>query len=250
MADFEVHILSDLQALSRRAADVFAREVLQASSARGRFAVALSGGSTPRRLYEMLAAEPFRSHIPWSKVCVFWGDERCVPPDHPDSNYAMAYAALLSKVPLPAENIHRFRTELGDPQRVASNYEQVLREFFGTLGEGYPRYDLILLGLGADGHIASLFPGSPALQEQRRWVVAPFVEQLGAYRLTLTLPLLNEAHHLICVVSGEEKALALREVLKGEYRPEERPAQLLRAARGRVLWLADQAAASLLERPG
>lgn len=250
MAHFEVHILNDLEALSHRAAELFAREALQAVKVRGRFAVALSGGSTPRRLYEILATHPFRSDIPWSAVYAFWGDERCVPPGHPESNYGMAHAALLSRVPLPAENIHRFRTELGDPQSVASDYETALRKVFGIRENGFPRFDLILLGLGKDGHIASLFPGSPALREQRRWVMAPFVERLGAHRLTLTMPLLNEAHHLICLVSGEEKALALREVLEGEHRPEQQPAQELRAARGRVRWLIDRAAASLLERPG
>jgi 6-phosphogluconolactonase len=186
----ELQIAPDAAALYRMAAQEFVRAAESAIRNSGRFAVALSGGNTPRGVYAFLAEQ--YKELPWNKIHVFFGDERDVPPDHPDSNYRMAYEALLSRVAIPAENVHRFRTELGAEPAVA-DYEQQLRDFFHPPARQWPRFDLILLGLGDDGHTASLFPGTAALQESSRMVVANRVEKFHTFRLTLTFPVLNHA---------------------------------------------------------
>jgi 6-phosphogluconolactonase len=246
--EFQPHIYvgRDLEDLSQYAALQFARWAEEFVKTRGLFTVALSGGSTPRSLYTLLASDRFRDRIPWSKVHLFWGDERCVPPDHPDSNYRMAKEALLSKVPVPSENIHRMPAEQNDPERAAIEYEQAIREFFKLARAEWPRFDLILLGLGEDGHTASLFPGTTVLHEQTRLVAAPYVEKLHAHRLTLTPPVLNHAAHVIFLVSGKAKAGILRDILEGEYQPDQRPAQLIRPEQGNLIWITDRAAASTL----
>ncbi|HYL79732.1 MAG TPA: 6-phosphogluconolactonase, partial [Candidatus Acidoferrum sp.] len=217
------------------------------------FTVALSGGSTPKALFRLLAGEgdgSFRGRVPWNRAQVFWGDERHVPPDHPDSNYRMTYDTLLSRVPVPPENIHRIRTEDPDADKVAESYERTLRSVF-RLAEGQlPRFDLVLLGMGPDGHTASLFPGTPALHERKRLVVGQWVEKLQTHRITLTPPVLNNAALVVFLVSGAEKAETLRAVLLGEYQPERFPAQLVRPTGGRLLWLVDRAAARGLQHPG
>jgi 6-phosphogluconolactonase len=186
----------------------------------------------------------------WSRVHVFWGDDRHVPPDHPDSNFGMAMDTLLSKVPIPAGNVHRMRTEKPDAERVAEEYAWTLRSAFGIEEGEWPRFDLVLMGLGANGHTASLFPGSDAVRERSRLVIAPWVSELGVHRITLTPPVLNRAALALFVVSGEEKAEALRAVLEGDYQPDRFPAQIVRPAAGRLLWLVDRAAARCLREVG
>lgn len=248
-----VRVVSDAEELARAAAGEFARRAAEAARARGRFTVALSGGSTPRAVYRLLGGEGdggavYPSRVPWDKVHVFWGDERHVPPDHPDSNYKAAREAMLSRVPIPEANVHRVPAELPEAARVAEEYEGTLRSFF-ALKEGLaPRFDLILLGMGADGHTASLFPGSEALRETRRLVVAPWVERLAAHRITLTPPALNASACVMFLAHGQEKAETLLAVLAGERRPERFPAQIVRPDRGELIWLVDRAAARLLPR--
>lgn len=209
----------------------------------GRFSVALAGGSTPRRLYELLATPAFSRRIAWSKVHIFFGDERPVPHDHPDSNFRLAYDALLSQVPIPAENVHRIEGA-GDAEGNAQDYERELKEFFQ--GTQRPGFDLVLLGKGKDGHTASLFPQSTALSEKDRWVVANWVDSLGTYRLTLTAPSINAAAHVDFLVTGEDKAPTLARVLDGPVDPDELPAQLIKPEAGELTWLVDVYAASKL----
>jgi 6-phosphogluconolactonase len=231
----EIVVLSDPAALAREAADRFTALARTAIAAQGRFTVALSGGSTPRLLYEQLITRP----IEWQRVHVFWGDERCVPPDHPDSNYGLAQIALLSHINIPAQNVHRLKGEL-DSELAAQQYEDELRTMFGA----WPRFDLILLGLGADAHTASLFPGTPALHEQQRWVVASYVDKLQTTRLTLTPPIINQAAQVIFLIAGSDKAAALRSIWHGSYDPDRFPAQIVKPVTGCVIWLIDQAAAA------
>jgi len=247
-----IRVLVDDEDLCRVAAEEFVRLADEGVRARGHFAVALSGGSTPKTLYRLLAGEGggFRERVPWRHIHVFWGDERHVPPDHPESNFRMAYEAMLSRVPIPPSNVHRIPAENPDASRVAEEYARTLREFFGLAGGQLPRFDLILLGLGPDGHTASLFPGTDEVHEQTRLVAAPWVEKLDAHRITLTPPVLNNAAHVIVLVSGEKKAEMLRAVLEGEYQPDRFPAQVVRPVDGRLVWMVDQAAARLLRLPG
>lgn len=207
-----------------------------------RFSLALSGGSTPRPLYERLAAEPYASGLDWAKIYIFWGDERCVPPEHTDSNYQMAYEALLSRVAIPKENIYRLRGEI-DPTQAAADYEQDLRTFFADENE---LFDLALLGMGDDGHTASLFPGTAAVHEMEKWVVAHHIEKLQAWRLTLTPGALNRSANIMFLTSGGSKADMLRQVLEGEYQPATYPSQVIKPANGEVVWLVDTAAAAKL----
>ncbi|MBF0496385.1 MAG: 6-phosphogluconolactonase, partial [Deltaproteobacteria bacterium] len=206
----EIKIYSDSAQLAKEAAERFAQAAGKAVAEHGRFCVCLSGGSTPREMYTRLAKNPWRGRVPWPAVHVFWGDERCVPPDHHDNLYAMAWELLLSRVPIPAENIHRMSGEAENPEAAVAAYEDLLREFFGLKIGRYPRFDLILLGLGADGHIASLFPGTAGLKETQRLAVANYVPALNARRLTLTLPVLNNAAQIMFLVAGENKAQVVR----------------------------------------
>jgi len=237
----EIRILKDSEELFEAAAAEFAAQASRAVRARGRFTVALSGGSTPRSLYTLLAT---KAGIPWDKICFFWGDERHVPPGDPDSNYRMANEALLSKIPAPAENIFRIRGEEKDAATAAQQYDQVLQKFFRLSPGQFPSFDLILLGLGPDGHTASLFPGSPGLDERHRLVVANWVGKFKTHRITFTFPVLNEAACVIFLVSGLDKAPILRLVL--ENGSAHLPAQEVRLNHGRLLWLVDSAAASAL----
>lgn len=240
----------DADAAARAAAEVFTAAARAAADGRGRFTVALAGGATPRALYRLLA-EPragFRDRIPWDRVHVFFGDERHVPPDHPDSNFRMAREALLDHV--PAASVHRLRGELPDAGAAAAEYQAELARAFGLPAEGPPpALDLVLLGLGVDGHTASLFPGSDALLERRRWVAAPFVERLGAHRLTLTLPTLDRAREVLFVVVGAEKAGAVGRVLAPAAGDPPPPAARVRPEAGPARWIVDAAAASRLPRP-
>lgn len=239
MAGLEIHPTTEALMLAA-AAHVIAAGA-QAIQTRGRFSVALAGGSTPEALYRLLAAEPFVSRLDWRAVHVFWGDERSVPPDHSDSNYRMARESLLAHVPVAPENIHRIQGEI-DAAQAALAYEDALRAHFA----GPPRFDLILLGMGEDGHTASLFPGAPALAERVRLAVPVHAAHLGSWRVTLTYPVLNAAAAVLFVVSGSSKAATLRAVLEGPSRPTELPAQGVRPHAGRLMWLADASAAEQL----
>jgi 6-phosphogluconolactonase len=239
MAEIRTYPASDR--LARAAAEHFVTLAADRRRVGRRFAVALAGGSTPRAAYALLATEEFAARVDWSCVHVFWGDERCVPPDDPDSNYRMAREALLDKIPIPTENVHRMRGEL-PPDEAAAAYQAELEAVLGAGG----RFDLILLGMGADGHTASLFPGTAALHEGARWVVAHYVDKLAAWRVTLTPAAINAAAQVTFIVSGAGKAERLREVLAGPYQPDVLPAQIVRPTDGRLLWLVDAAAAAHL----
>ncbi len=242
-----IHIVADIEELSRVAAVEFVHRAQDAVQAKGIFTVVLSGGSTPKSLYTLLADDvTLRAAVPWDKVHFFWGDERHVPPDHPDSNYRMAHEALLSKVLVPAANVQRIKSEYPEAHRAADEYDQRLREFFAVAVGHFPQFDLLLLGMGPDGHTASLFPGTAALHERTRLVVANCVEKFSTDRITLTPPVLNNAARIIFLVGGEEKAETLRAVLQGEQQPERFPAQLISPTQGTLLWLVDRSAARLL----
>jgi 6-phosphogluconolactonase len=247
----EVRVFPIAEAMSRRAAEEIVRLAEEAAGASGRFTVALSGGSTPRATYALMAEDPsLRERMPWSRTHFFWGDERLVPPDHPESNYRMANEAMLSKVPVPPENVHRIVGEHQDATQAADEYERTLIEFFKLSRGEFPFFDLALLGLGPDGHVASLFPGTVALRERQRLVVANWVEQLDAERITMTPPVFSHAACVIFLVSGAEKAAALKAVLEPGTDSKRLPAQRIRPQRGRLIWLADGAAARLLEERG
>lgn len=244
-------IVADAQALYRAAAEELLRQAKAAVQRTGVFTLLLSGGSTPKGLFTLLASDPvLRDQAPWEQTHVFWGDERHVPPDHPDSNYRLAAEALLSHAPLPAAHVHRIQGELPTAGQAAVSYEQELRLFFGLAEGQRPAFDLVYLGLGPDGHTASLFPGTKALHEQQRLVVANWVGKLYAERITLTAPAINQAACITFLVSGEDKALALKAVLEGPYEPEQLPAQLIQPASGQLVWLVDEAAAQRLTRSG
>lgn len=247
----DVRVLPDVAAVRRAAAEEFSARTEAAVGARGVAFVALSGGSTPRGLNTLLAdeAEPFRARVSWARLHVFWGDERTVPPDHPDSNYRMAHDTLLGRVPIPPAHVHRIAGEDPDPARAAESYARELREIFGAharLKAGWPRFDLVILGMGPDGHTASLFPGTDAVHETSRAVVAPWVPKLHSHRITLTPPVLNRADRVLFLVTGSDKAEALAAVLEGPYQPDVYPSQIVRPAASPSTWLVDHSAASRL----
>lgn len=249
----EILVAQDRVALARDAAARFVSIAHDAIRAHGKFSVALSGGTSPRDLFLLLATQEFSSQVDWSHVYFFWGDERCVPPDHPDSNFKMANDALISRVPIPAENVHRIRAEIA-PDDAAREYEALLRRFFSlqriqsisSVVES-PRFDLVLLGLGTDAHTASLFPHTPVLRETGRWVAAPYVDKLKTYRITFTPPLINASKNILFLVAGADKAPAVHAVLRGERFPDDYPAQLIQPTNGKIVWLVDQAASANLE---
>ncbi|HTP24601.1 MAG TPA: 6-phosphogluconolactonase [Anaeromyxobacteraceae bacterium] len=245
MMDRKIRVAPDAVALSRLAAQEVVRRASLALAQRGRFALALAGGSTPKRLYALLAEPPFSAEMPWSQTEVFFGDERHVRPDDPESNYGMARDALFSRVPIPTGNVHRIRGEEPSAEAAAQDYERELRNAFGLARtRDVPRLDLILLGMGEDGHTASLFPGNPALEERERLVVAPFVERLQAHRITVTLPVVEAARGVVFLVSGRAKAHRVAEVLAGPG--DSLPAGHARPDDGELIWLLDAGAAALL----
>ena len=209
--------------------------------------IALAGGTTPRGLYRLLAGEPYRSQIPWEHLRMFWGDERPVPPDHPESNFRMAEEALLSHVPIPAQQVFRIEGEL-PAEEAAARYEAVLREQFRLAPGQVPEFDLVLLGMGPDGHTASLFPGTSALSELHKLVTAPWVEKFHTHRVTLTLPVLNAAKYVMFLISGQDKAIALQAVLEGPSDPARYPATCINPTSGHLMWLVNQDAAVLLRK--
>ena len=244
--ELELAVGRDAADVSRRAADLFLRLAREADARYRAFTVALSGGSTPKGLYARLAQEPYRTEVPWNLIHVFWGDERCVPPDHADSNYKLAYDALLSQVALPETNIHRVPTDTGDCAQAAADYAQELVTFFGLEGRALPHFDLLLLGVGDDGHTASLFPGQPALDEREALVVASPPGRLPppVDRVTLTLPVLNAARHVVFLATGAGKREIVARILAGRDAAEGDllPAQRVRPADGTLTWIVDQAA--------
>jgi 6-phosphogluconolactonase len=237
----EVRIYPNGDGLARAAAECFVARAEEATATRGRFVTVLSGGSTPRAAYALLASETFALQVDWQHVHVFWSDERCVPPNHPDSNYRMARETLLDQAPIPPDNIHRMRGELL-PQQAAAAYRQELEATLGADG----RFDLILLGMGTDGHTASLFPETTALEEQELTTVAVYVDRLQTWRVTLTLPTINAARHALFLVSGAAKAGIVQAVLESPER--QFPAQQVRPESGQLVWLLDAPAAGKLER--
>ena len=251
MAQIEVH--SDTAHLNRAAAEHFVRLAQAATATQESFAVALSGGSTPTGMYRLLATPEFADRVDWLRVHVFWADERCVSPDHADSNYRMAYDSLLRHGPLAEENIHRIPGEL-EPEQAATRYEEVLRRFFtGDVPKRVkpdedmaPRFDLVLLGMGEDGHTASLFPAGQAIREEKRWVVAEYVARIAVWRVTLTPAMINAAANVVFLVAGHSKSEMLQQVLQGPYQPDMVPAQVVHPTSDRLLWLVDAAAGALL----
>lgn len=237
---------ADPDSLAQAAALRFVQLSAAAISAQGRFTVALSGGSTPKRLYQLLATSEWRDQVSWGKVLLFWGDERHVPPDHPDSNYRMVQESLIDRVPIPATNVHRIKTENPDPAQAASKYEQKLRLFFELSNNELPRFDVVFLGMGANGHTASIFPGTNVIFEQTHLVVSSWIEELKSDRITLTPPAINNAAEIVFFVTGAEKAATLNAVLEGQYQPDRLPVQIIRPTQGNVVWMIDQAAASSL----
>ena len=250
----EIEIVDDSTELNRAAADEFSR-LARASVARsGRFAVALAGGSTPKNVYSLLAGDDQQNpvdRLPWEKIHIFFGDERHVAPDHQDSNYHMASESLLSKVPIPAANIHRVRAELSSAAEAADLYEIEVRDFFrpqtGDANPDFvPVFDLVMLGMGPDGHTASLFPGSEALNENKRLVVANWVEKFNTFRITFTYRLLNNASQVMFLVTGKDKTEMLHNVLEGDPSGKTYPSQGIKPVSGRLLWIIDRGAAALL----
>jgi len=244
-------VLADAEHVSRTAVQEFVRLARDATVARSRFSVALSGGSTPRRLYELVAAPPFCDQVEWPQVEFFWGDERAVAPDHPDSNFGIANAALLAKLHIPRAHIHRMPAERADRDAAAREYQAEIARVLGVSPSGQPpQFDLVLLGMGTDAHTASLFPHGAALRESTRWVVPSDAPGLATPRLTLTPVIINRAAVVMFLVAGADKAPAVAEVLEGPTDPERLPVQLICPTAGTVLWLLDRAAASRLVSVG
>ena len=241
----EIRTLTTPQELFAAAAEEVVHAANEAVAQRGRFTIALAGGSTPKSLYNLVATNA-RTTLPWDRMFFFWGDERHVPPTDPESNYRMAEEAMLSKVPVPPGNVFRIKTENPEAAAAAEDYEKAIRKFFGLEPGQFPRFDLILLGMGPDGHTASLFPGTTALQEKSRLVVANWVEKMKTHRITLTLPVLNAARCVTFLVSGTDKAPALKAVLEENVPAEQYPAKLIKPSDGKLIWLIDRAAASQL----
>lgn len=240
-----IELYSSIKELILAAADEFIKSAAEAISQKGSFSVALSGGSTPQPLYEYLAQDPRCDDVEWNKVHFFWGDERQVPPDHPDSNYFQAFQTLLKNRQISEDNIHRIQAEL-EPTIAADFYQQAILDWFN---EELPHFDLILLGLGSDGHTASLFPGTdPVIHlESYQLVASNYLPQKDTWRITMMPKLINAAKQIIVLVSGQSKADSLYKVIKGPYLPELFPAQLIQPTNGNLVWMVDQDAGSFLE---
>lgn len=237
----QIRVLPDLPSLASAAAEHIRASAELSIRLTGRFSIALAGGQTPRTLYQLLANPPFTSQIDWSRVEVFFGDERCVPPDDPESNFRMANEMLLDHVPVPYEHVFRIQGEI-EPEQAAIEYGRMLKARFGDGG-----LDLVLLGMGDDGHTASLFPGSAALAEKHHRCVANYVDKLGKWRVTMTAPFINRAYEVLFVVAGQGKAKVVREVLEGtsDLDPATYPVQMIRPVSGRLSWYLDALAADM-----
>jgi len=245
--DREIRILADGAAIAKRAAREFVQAAASAVREKNAFNVALAGGSTPKALYSLLVNDPaLRSQIPWDKIHMFFGDERHVAPDHPDSNFRMATEAMISKSPLKPEQVTRIKGEYPGTQQAALEYEEALREYFKLKAGEYPRFDLVLVGMGNEGHTLSLFPGTKALHADGSIAVRNWIGKLCTERITLTAPAACNAAEIIFMVTGADKACALKSVMEGPYEPDQLPAQLLQPQDGKLLWLVDAAAGSML----
>src|SRR5467141_415373 len=243
----EIRILTDLPAIAKRAAQEFLQAATSAVAERHSFSVALAGGSTPKALYSLLASDAgLRAQLPWDKMHLYFGDERNVAPEHPDSNFRMATETLISKSPLKPDQVTRIKGEYPDADRAALEYEKALREYFKLKNGEYPRFDLLLAGMGNEGHTLSLFPGTKALHADGRIVVSNWIGKLCTERITLTGPAASNAAQIIFMVTGADKAPALKAVLEGPFEPDQLPAQLLQPQNGKLLWLVDTTAGSML----
>jgi 6-phosphogluconolactonase len=231
-----IQVCSDPESLSEAAARLFVKRSRRAVQVQNQFSVALAGGHTPERTYQILSRPPFYEQVPWTKVHVFWSDECYVPPDDPRSNAHIAHYALLDRVPIPPDHIHPIRCNR-NPQQAAEEYETLLRDFFAGRS---PSFDLIFLGLGENGHTASIFPGTPAVKEQEHWVIAVFVAEQAMWRITMTPSLINYAAMVTFLVAGTAKARALQRVLDGPFEPYDQPAQLIQPVSGDLNWIVDE----------
>ena len=247
--ELDLRVSASVDEVTNAAAEYITAGLEEAVAKRGLATIAISGGATPKAVFEMLAdpAHPYLARIPWSKLKLFWVDERCVPPTDKESNYGMTRAAMLDKVPLPAANVHRMEGEL-DPEEAASRYESTIRNAFKLEGAETPTFDMVLLGLGPDGHTASLFPHTDGLNEMSRIVMANHVPQKDVWRLTLTWPVITQGREVAFLIEGEDKAAMVKTVFAGAYDPETYPAQLIRPASGKLTLLMDEAAAAGLAK--
>ncbi len=243
-------VLPTPEATARAAAQLFLDAAVRAATARGIARIAISGGTTPKTMFQLLAdpTQPFLKQMPWDKIELYWVDERCVPPDNIESNYRMTNDALLSKVPLAPERVHRMEGEL-DPEVAAARYESTIRDTFRLEGAQTPTFDLVLLGMGDDGHTASLFPHTEALHEMSHIVVPNHVPQKDAWRITLTWPVINQGREVVFLIEGAGKAQVLNDVFLGPYQPDTYPSQIIRPAGGQLTLLLDAAAAANLPAP-
>ncbi len=238
----ELHIAPDTKELSSRLAGFLLEDILSVLDKKDRYTFVLSGGSTPKALYKLLASEPYRSSVAWEKVHFFWGDERFVPFEDPRNNANMAYEELLNHIPVVAENIHVMNTSLS-PEDSSEHYTGILRSYFGDTG---PTFDFVLLGMGDDGHTLSLFPGMPIIHEREKWVDSFYLDAQSMYRITLTAPVVNRAEKVVFLAAGSNKAEVLYQVLKGERNPEQYPSQVIQPSYGELHWFVDaEAAASI-----
>lgn len=240
----KIRIFKTIKAVNEAVAELLIDVAKKSVTDRGRFLLCLSGGATPKRLYTLLASPQYQTFMPWKDTYVFWGDERCVPANDKKNNSRMAFDILLSKVDIPSGNIFPVPVEL-PPDKAAKTYEDTLHNFFGN---ETPRFDFILLGLGDNGHTASLFPGTSVLHEELKWVKEVFIEDLDMYRITMTAKFINRARYISFLVTGEEKAMILNTVLTGSYHPQQYPAQLIGPLRGEIYWFIDAQAATILEK--
>ncbi len=246
----EFIICQDAKEVSRRGAELFVKMARERAGAGKRFSVALSGGSTPKTMFEMLASDEFREQVPWDRVDLFWGDERGVPPDHQDSNYRMTREAMLEDVPIPRDHVYRIPADHADIAKGAEIYEETLCRYFGLGAGQLPRFDLVYLGMGDDGHTASLFPGTKALAEEKRFVVKNYVDKFQSWRVTLTAPAINNAKNVVFLIAGAGKADRLKEVLEGPRDPDRLPSQMIQPRDGELVLILDEAAAAKLSDRG
>jgi 6-phosphogluconolactonase len=245
----DLRVYPDSQALTHAAVEHLIEQGSLAIEARGRFTIALAGGSTPKALYSLLASPEYRTRLDWGKIEFFWGDERHVSPDHAESNFRMASDAMLLPLAIGEAHIHRIHGELPQAQDAADQYEAQLRSLFGVSDSDIPRIDLVLLGMGPDGHTASLFPGTGAVHESIRLVVAPWVEKFQTFRITMSPVLINQAHQVTFLINGSGKAEVLRAVQEGPFQPDVLPSQVIRPDSGQLTWLLDQEAAGDFSSP-
>ena len=242
----EIKTFSDPAQLNRAAAEMFVETGSRAIEEKEKFTVALAGGSTPKSLFRLLSSEDFRDKIEWQKVFFFFGDERNVLPNEKESNFLMARENLLQPLKIRNENVFRWKTELGDAEKIAADYGQTIKDFFNLREGEFPRFDLIFLGMGGDGHTASLFPNTPALRENEKIAAANPLEKSNAVRLTLTFAAINSAENVIFLIKGADKAEMLRTILKGDFQPDKFPAQNIQPKNGNLYWLIDRKAAQFL----